>query len=183
MAITQDRLDRWQSIASITAAIAIPLILAIFGFLVQNQISSDSLKKDYVEMAINILEENPSMQEKELRIWAATIIEKYSPIPFNQKVKSSLEQGLIKLFFPDAPKSCMVPANEIDIQHFLFSKTKTGYLSIENPDEFSKTLVKMGYDAEVNTASLKCLQGWVNSTKRITDELNTKENNVSTPSP
>lgn len=184
MAVSQDRLERWQSIASITSSIAIPLILAVIGYLVQNQISSDGLQKDYVEIAINILKENPSTQEKELRIWAATIIEKYSPIPFNQKVKSSLEQGpLVQLFFPDAPKSCMVPAKEIDIQSFLISKIKKGYLDIGDPNEFKNTLREKGYDAEVNTASLKCLQNWVHQLKRITDETNAKGNNTTIPSP
>ncbi|MFZ6649418.1 hypothetical protein ACO0LO_27080 [Undibacterium sp. TJN25] len=82
-----DRLAKAQSIAAIAASIAIPLILAVFGFLVQQQLASHGLKKDYVQIATNILKENPSLQDKELRKWAVQVLDQNSVIPFSANLK------------------------------------------------------------------------------------------------
>lgn len=62
-------LGKWQAIASIISSLAIPVVLAAIGYIVQTTVSSDGLKKDYVQIATNILKEEPSQQNIELRAW------------------------------------------------------------------------------------------------------------------
>jgi hypothetical protein len=118
----QSSLNKWQAIASITASIAIPLILAIFGFLVQQQLASEGLKKDYVQIATSILKENPNGQEKELRKWAVEVLDRNAEIPFTANAKESLERGFpiirSQFIFPDAPESCMQPNPKLDFPIF-----------------------------------------------------------------
>ena len=80
----QTSLAKWQSIATIAASIAIPLILAVFGFLVQRQLATEGLKKDYVQIATSILKENPNGQENELRTWAVEVLDRNAEIPFSK---------------------------------------------------------------------------------------------------
>jgi len=179
MAISQETLSRWQSIASIAASIAIPMILAIFGYLVQNQIASEGLRKDYVQIAISILKENPSAQEKELRTWAVKVLDENSPIPFSSKAKSSLEKGfplvLSHFIFPDAPESCMKPAEKLGFIPLFKSVTTKGYLEVDDVRKFSIKVLNEAKKAEDNTASLKCLQDWIRAIKKDTDEFNEKQ--------
>jgi hypothetical protein len=107
--MNQERLAKWQSIASICSSIAIPLILAIVGYIVQDKISAEGLRKDYVQIAISILKER---QDEDLRKWAVMVLDENSPIPFSKDVRSKLEQGAILVpvavqcpKFPDLPLS------------------------------------------------------------------------------
>jgi hypothetical protein len=177
MPTSQETLSRWQSIASIGASIAIPLILAIFGYLVQNQIASEGLRKDYVQIAISILKENPTAQEKDLRAWAVKVLDENSPIPFSANVKTSLEKGfpLIthRFIFPDAPDGCMKQAEKLAFIPIFESATKKGYFDVPDVREFSIKLLKEAHKAENNTVSLTCLQDWVRAMKKITDDAST----------
>lgn len=176
--INQEKLSRWQSIASITASIAIPLILAIFGFLVQNQIASEGLRKDYVQIAISILKENPSAQEKDLRKWAVSVLDENSPIPFSATAKTSLEKGLpsiiSKLVFPPAPAPCMIPPANLRLYTLINASMKNNQLDLGDPEAFLKSIIDESYKAEMNSARLKCLQDWIQNSKTIVEELDAK---------
>jgi len=101
----QSNLARIQSIASILAAIAIPLVLAAFGYAVQQSIAKDGINKDYVSIAMQILREGGSNQDPELRKWAVVVVEKYSPVPFSESAAKELERiQYIKLSLPELPE-------------------------------------------------------------------------------
>jgi hypothetical protein len=51
----RDTLSKIQMIASITSAVAIPLVIAAVGWIIQAKIASQSVQKDYVSMAVSIL--------------------------------------------------------------------------------------------------------------------------------
>ncbi|MFG5864181.1 DUF2514 family protein [Metapseudomonas sp. CR1201] len=90
----QGTLSRLQSIASITSAIAIPVVIAVVGYFVQRQIADDGIQKDYVSIAAEVLRANPSKQDPALREWAATVLTKYSPVSFSPEAKDGLARGL-----------------------------------------------------------------------------------------
>ncbi|MDD5177579.1 MAG: hypothetical protein PHQ05_14270 [Sterolibacterium sp.] len=107
--MNQESLVKWQSIASIAASIAIPLILAIVGYVVQDKISTEGLRKDYVQIAISILKER---QDEDLRKWAVKVLDENSPIPFSKDVRMKLEKGTVFVpvavecpRFPDPPEA------------------------------------------------------------------------------
>lgn len=80
----------WQTRASIFAAVAVPIIVAIFGVLIQSQISSNSIKKDFVAMALEIIKAPSDEQSSEMRQWAIEMLNSNSPIPFSSNAKLSL---------------------------------------------------------------------------------------------
>lgn len=179
----QSSLAKWQSIASIVASIAIPLILAIFGFLVQRQLATEGIKKDYVQIAISILKENPSAQEKELRAWAVEVLDRNAEIPFSKNAKESLEKGFplvrSQLIFPDPPEPCMKPPETLRL-YDLAKSTMTGqYLEIVDQKQFVIDMVNESAKATDAALRLSCLQGWIRDAKKTTDEFNSKEYGLS----
>ena len=84
-----------QSIAAIVASIAVPLLVAFFGWLIQSHISSASVRKDYVQMAIGILAQPATQQNEELSTWAVTLLDANSDVPFSKKARAELAEGRI----------------------------------------------------------------------------------------
>jgi len=80
--------DGWDKLAKIgqfIAIVAIPLVLAAYGNMVSQSISSQETSLEYVQLALSILEEEPDLGDGEgeggnqaLREWAVRILEKYS---------------------------------------------------------------------------------------------------------
>ncbi|MDZ7922471.1 MAG: hypothetical protein U5M23_00105 [Marinagarivorans sp.] len=95
--MNDNTLKKYQAISSIASYIAIPLIIAAIGFVLQSRLGDDGLNKDYVSIAVGILKNNPSAQEPDLRKWAVAVLDKHSPI-------QELE------VLPLAQKSCLYSA-------------------------------------------------------------------------
>lgn len=90
MTTQADRLEFWKQIAQITSALAIPIVLAVIGYLVQSSLADAGLKKDYVQMALTVLREQPTKENAELRQWAISVLDKNSPVPIPKQLKSQL---------------------------------------------------------------------------------------------
>ena len=180
----QSQLVRWQAIASIAASIAVPLILAVVGYMVQRQIATEGLKKDYVQIAASILKENPNGQEKELRKWAVEVLDRNADIPFSSNAKASLEKGFPivrnNFLFPDAPKPCMEPPARLKFDSLIKSSIKGEYIDIGDQKRFLLAVTDEAYKAESAIARLQCLQEWVHAIKKTTDESNSKEYGLTT---
>lgn len=95
----RDKVEITKSIMTIVASIAIPTVLAFYGHQIQKEISAEGLKKDYVQMAVGILNEKKEGQDTELRKWAVAVINKNSPVPFDSDLRERLEKGTITLTF------------------------------------------------------------------------------------
>lgn len=87
----------WLTIGTI---IAIPLAIAVGGWITQIVIAQESLEKDrnalnkdYVAISVSILNSKKDNSNKELRDWAIEIINKYAPIQLPQSVKKDLSKG------------------------------------------------------------------------------------------
>lgn len=175
---------KWQAIASIAASIAIPLILAVVGYMVQRQLATEGLKKDYVQIATSILKENPNGQEKELRKWAVEVLDRNADIPFSANAKASLEKGfpLVRshFIFPNAPKSCMEPPTRLKFDSLIKSSIKGEYIDIGDQKQFLIAVAEEAHKAELTASRLQCLQEWVHAIKKLTDESNAKEYGLAT---
>jgi hypothetical protein len=164
--MNQESLNKWQSIASIAASIAIPLILAIVGYIVQDKISTEGLRKDYVQIAISILKER---QDEDLRKWAVKVLDENSPIPFSNDVRMKLEKGTVFVpvavacpAFPDPPKSAKWNPGKLLIETER-EKLKSGDLKIED--------IMNNYErCDNNTANLRNLQEWLRQVQAINGE-------------
>lgn len=147
------QLHRVQAYVSIAASIVVPVLIAGFGWSIQSRISTASVQKDYVQMAIGILSNKETKNDKELRAWAAEIIRKSSPVPFGKRVEASLAHGSITVM-PPIPKELlatpmMVPPEE--------------WRQLPNPETFSVEQLTGNYIENMriageNRAKLKYLQ-------------------------
>jgi len=164
-----DPLGRAQAYASIAASIAIPLILGISGYFLQNSLSTDDLKKEYVQIAITVLKENPNTQDESLRAWALDILGENSPVPFSQEVRASLATvaSLSKLPTAIAPKNCMQEPHQLNINKLLEKLTNVDMLTTEDYTSTLNALITEAHNAEKNTIYFKCLRESILSYERI----------------
>lgn len=96
--------EKIKSIASLLSAIAIPTVLALTGYFVQQSIADDGIKKDYLTMAMGMLKDGGDKLDPELKVWAVSVVSKYSPVPFSSEAKEKLGRVLyIEPFIPDLP--------------------------------------------------------------------------------
>lgn len=109
MSLSDRMLSRLQAWSTICAAVVVPLIIAFFGWQIQSNRSRNSLKKDYVGMAIQILATPDNKKNDALRTWAAKILERNSPIPFTPAVRNSFLQGKFLILSP-IPKNLLSSA-------------------------------------------------------------------------
>tara|TARA_R110000772_G_scaffold118076_2_gene223691 strand:+ start:298 stop:801 length:504 start_codon:yes stop_codon:yes gene_type:complete len=109
------KLEKAQAIASIVSAIAIPLAIACAGWWVQATLKSEDIKKDYVKMALGILQAEEQHKNQDLRGWAVAVLDANAPVPFSKDLKEKLGAGEIDMhfFFPMPPKSLLQPPGSL----------------------------------------------------------------------
>ena len=91
--VHQKRMERIvliKAIASILATLAVPIIIAVAGWQIQTTISKESVRKDYVQMAIGILSSKDAKSDLPLRKWSVALLKQSSPVPFNDEVGNRL---------------------------------------------------------------------------------------------
>lgn len=95
---TYKHIERWSNIL---AKWAIPLVVAAFGWGIQNAISENGIKRDYVQIAAQILSSKD--QDPDLRRWATHLIDANSPVPLSASLQSGLANGSIIVMPPRLP--------------------------------------------------------------------------------
>ena len=80
----------WERVASAIAAIMIPVVVAVVGNNYTKAITEREVQGQFVELAVNILSEDPSEQSQELRMWAVSVINRYSGVPLPSKAREHL---------------------------------------------------------------------------------------------
>jgi len=94
----QSKWDEWEKIAKTLSLVAIPLILAILGYVVQKELKEKDVSKDYVELAITILTKTEqSKVDPSIRSWAVDLLNQNSPTKFSEDVSRRLKAGDISL--------------------------------------------------------------------------------------
>jgi len=97
-------IEQIKSIASILSAIAIPTVLALTGYFVQQSIAEDGIKKDYLTMAMGMLKDGGDKLDPDLKSWATAVVAKYSPVPFSSEAKEKLGGAFYaEPYIPDLP--------------------------------------------------------------------------------
>jgi hypothetical protein len=69
----------------------IPLVIAGGGWMIQKSIQNSNLDRDYVQIAISILQDKDSSEG--LRTWATEILNKKSPVPLQNSLASEFIKG------------------------------------------------------------------------------------------
>lgn len=138
---TAEKLSRMLSIA------AIPVVLAAGGWLIQRQLQDQTIRRDYVQLALSILQNpDPSKVPPEIREWAVDLLNENSPTKLNGEAIQSLKSGKITLAgFSFVGSSALTP----ELQQSL----KT---SLQN---FKKYLVNLGFEVSSETISVNISPG------------------------
>ncbi len=88
------RLESWKDLSQIIALIAIPVVLAGIGYFVQKSIADIGLKKDYIQLALSVLNQEPTGNNTQLRKWAISVLDQNSPVPLPAALKEELTNTL-----------------------------------------------------------------------------------------
>ncbi|WP_154819823.1 hypothetical protein SR858_12725 [Duganella zoogloeoides] len=152
----------WSKIAS---AVAIPIVLAVVGWVVQDSISSESIKKDYVTLAIGMLQDE-KVKDPELRAWALSIVRQNSPVPLSSQLQGKIILGAMQAAspvpWPPMPDFAMKPPAKL--QDFPLEKIKRGEL--DNYD-----LAKGWADAHIAASSTAITLTSLQELVRVRDKL------------
>jgi WD40 repeat protein len=94
----KSRLENLEAWSKVLAAIAIPVVIAIGGWIIQDTISRQGTNKDYVNLALQILQKKPDTEEdSKMRSWAVDLINASSPVKFDPDTTRLLKAGAINL--------------------------------------------------------------------------------------
>lgn len=121
-------LDKWgkiERLSRILSVAAIPVVLGIGGWIVQNQLQNQTaivqqqlqnqtVSKDYVQLAVSILREpDQSKVRPELRGWAVDLLNAYSTVKLNEEIAKQLKSGQVVLppleTFTGVPSAALSP--------------------------------------------------------------------------
>ncbi|WP_155774318.1 hypothetical protein [Burkholderia pseudomultivorans] len=108
----ETRLDRWVKYAQIFAFVTGPIAVAVVGWLAQQSVAESGIKRDYVQMAAQILREPRKPDDVAARKWAAELINKYSPVSFSDEAASQLSQSSVAMLHSNP---LLKPAMEEDL--------------------------------------------------------------------
>jgi len=86
-----------EDIAKIMSLVAIPVVLAVVGWFIQDRLAESSSKQEYVKLAVSIRRETPIAEQAPLRNWAVELLNEHSTIKFSSKTEDALKSGDITL--------------------------------------------------------------------------------------
>jgi len=121
-----DAWDRFETISRTLSIAAIPVLLAVVGWLVQRQLQKQSVSKDYVQLAVSILREPDSSKiNTELRSWAVDLLNAYSVVKLSARMSDVLKTGQAVLppleGFAANPSAALTPELQAKVQSALSS--------------------------------------------------------------
>ncbi|MEQ3726057.1 MAG: hypothetical protein ABNH38_01415 [Tateyamaria sp.] len=96
-------LDKIEKVAKIVSVVALPLVVGIGGWWIQDALSRRDTDQDYVELAISILSKPQDETQTDLREWAASLLAETSPIEIPESLRERLGGGEVQL--PSIPRS------------------------------------------------------------------------------
>jgi WD40 repeat protein len=90
-------LDVIEQLAKIIGIIAIPVVipiaLAIYSARVQAAAQTETINRDYVQLAVSLLKEKKDVIDPGMRGWAVDLLAEHSPTKFKPDVISALKSG------------------------------------------------------------------------------------------
>ena len=96
-----DLWDLAERITRILSLLAIPVVIAVVGGLIQSSLGRKTVSQQYVQVAVSILTSKEKLDDKSLRSWAVDLLNDNSPTHLSEAVKDKLRNGTVTL--PSAP--------------------------------------------------------------------------------
>ncbi|TLD43445.1 MAG: hypothetical protein JETT_0263 [Candidatus Jettenia ecosi] len=94
----------WEKVKIVTTAIMtiiIPILIALIGNWYTQAIKERETQLRYIELSINILSQEPSDKNRNIRSWAINIINEYAPKHLEEETKNELK---LKTRLPETQK-------------------------------------------------------------------------------
>jgi hypothetical protein len=115
-----DAIERISRTASIAA---IPVVLAIGGWIIQRHLQNQTVSRDYVQLALTILQSpDQSKVPPELREWAVDLLNDNSPTKLNRTAVTNLKSGTVTLpSFSFVPSSSLTSELKTELENSLTS--------------------------------------------------------------
>jgi len=162
----------------------IPLAVLWVGAQVQSTIAGANVAQQYTAMAIDILQQPSEETSDELRIWAATTVEEYSPVKMSDALLASLMQRgidvpMIIVRVPQTPDWLMEPPKLYPENE----KVTYGEILVDYAYERDRmiALQKFLAEMEANYGTTEGLQDELEEVgKRLEAEWEQREDQVST---
>ncbi len=82
--------EKAKTLSVLISSIAIPIVLALVGHWYTAAQNAREFGLQYVELAVSILAQEPQQHNRELRAWAADVINIHSSIKLPKNVKKDL---------------------------------------------------------------------------------------------
>lgn len=90
--------SNWQqtlsALSAAAAAVLIPIVLAIVGNRYTVAIKEREIEGRFVELALNILKEEPTKENENVRKWAVQVVNNYSGVPLGAAAENDLVQNV-----------------------------------------------------------------------------------------
>ena len=144
-------LEKAESVAKIISLIALPLVVAVGGWFIQSSMNENAVKSQYVEIAVNVLSQDPEESNVTLRDWASRTLAEHSSIEFSQREIEALVTGEIRV--SDYKISNI--SNDLNQQQKLIlnarqeiKKVKTDWLDLSVEE---RARIRAKYDDEINS--------------------------------
>ena len=144
--MTLDALDTAEKLSKVFSLAAVPLVLGVGGWLIQRQLQDQSIRRDYVQLALTLLQ-NPDIAKvpPAIREWAVDLLNENSPTKLNAQAIESLKSGSVTL--PSFSFSGLTPELKQTLESSL--------------EDFKKYLVNLGFTVPPETISVKISPGTV----------------------
>jgi hypothetical protein len=166
--MTLEELQRIELTARIASLLAVPLLVAVFGWLIQTEVSEKSLRKEYVQLAVSILgNQGKSKEHDTLKEWAVQLLADNAPVKLPAAALQALRTGtalnplVVRVPIP-------VPCGPLEIKRPAFPFDKAA----KTDDDFrlitllrADQLVRKAYIAELE-AVLEACRGSLNMKPR-----------------
>lgn len=84
--------------AAILGSVAVPLLVAYFGWKIQTSVGRAGIREQYLSLAVSILRSDD--KNSELRDWAEKVFASYSPVRLPEKLQNSIKSYGLKIYAP-----------------------------------------------------------------------------------
>lgn len=136
------------------------MLIAAFGWIIQSEINDKSLRKEYVQIAVSILNsQEKSPEHSALRDWAVEILSQNSPIKFSEPALRALKSGSpltpIEVKFPLQSHALNLPPKKpVFTTEAELAKIKDGnFVTTPHLDR----LKRQSYEAELEAILAGCI--------------------------
>lgn len=91
----RETLEALESWSKIVGAVAVPITIAVVGWWLQTRIAEEATRKDYLQLAINILREDQKKQDPRVVAWATEVFQQSAPLRTPADIVPAITQPIV----------------------------------------------------------------------------------------